>query len=163
MTMRRSRGFSLAEILVALGLSGLVAAGMLALTRGQLQAIQLSDSTNKLQQNVRAGMDFVENLSRRACGGVASGQVGLDVPPLPSVASVPCLRVWESAMPAGGSFAAGTSGSASDALEVIYATGTLTATTAAFDTQPSVTVASTTLAPPSFVSSAAGSDALVST
>ncbi len=46
----------LAILLIALGLSSIVAAGLLALTCSQLLAFQQNEQINRAQQNARAGM-----------------------------------------------------------------------------------------------------------
>lgn len=117
---RRARGFSLVELMVALGLSTIVASGVLMLTRSQLTAYELNDSVVRAQQNARAGLEFVETQLRRACGGISQGAVTVN---LPGVApyQTSCVRYFNAATPSAGSFTSST-GTGGDAIEVLYAT-----------------------------------------
>jgi prepilin-type N-terminal cleavage/methylation domain-containing protein len=131
--MRRQRGFTLMEILIAMALTAIVTTSVLAIVRTQLMAFEMNDQIMRTQQNARAGMDFVESIVRRACGGISSGWVAVNVPGA-TQQSVPCLQFYDGAMGA----AAGVGGTSfgtpdvtkPDALDVVYATGTMTALTA---------------------------------
>jgi prepilin-type N-terminal cleavage/methylation domain-containing protein len=131
--MRRQRGFTLMEILIAMALTAIVTTSVLAIVRTQLMAFEMNDQIMRTQQNARAGMDFVESIVRRACGGISSGWVAVNVPGA-TQRSVPCLQLYDGAMGA----AAGVGGTSfgtpdvtkPDALDVVYATGTMTALTA---------------------------------
>jgi prepilin-type N-terminal cleavage/methylation domain-containing protein len=123
---RRQAGFSLPEVLIALGLASIVALGLLLLTRAQLQAFQQNDQINRAQQNARAGMSFVEQLLRRACSGASQGQVRIAV--AGAAASIqPCVRHWDGAALSAGTFTGGNQTTAADAIEVIHGYGSLTA------------------------------------
>jgi prepilin-type N-terminal cleavage/methylation domain-containing protein len=125
----RERGFSLPEMMIALGLASIVSAGLLMLTRTQLQAFQQNDQINRAQQNTRAGMAYVENVLRRACGGMSQGAVSLNVPGVTPVI-LPCLRFHDgvSALNAGG-YTSGSPTTAADAVEVVYGYGSITSNT----------------------------------
>lgn len=142
--MRRTRGFTLMEILIAMALTAIVTASVLAIVRTQLMAFEQSDQIVRAQQNTRAGMDFVENTVRRACGGVNQGAVGVNIAGVtPKI--VPCVKVYDGATVSAGSIATGTL-SSPDALEIIYGTGTMTALKVGADLTSSstITVMSTT-------------------
>lgn len=119
--MRRGtqRGFSLVELMVALGLSAMVATGTLILVRSQLVGYELNDSLMKAQQNARAGLEFMEGQLRRSCGCLSEGVVALNVPGLAPVVSG-CVHFWDNAVQSGGTFTSGAVGS--DAIEVLYCT-----------------------------------------
>jgi prepilin-type N-terminal cleavage/methylation domain-containing protein len=127
--MRRQRGFTLMEILIAMALTSIVTTSVLAIVRTQLSVFEMNDQIVRAQQNARAGMDFVENIVRRACGGISGGSVALNVPGVTPTKSA-CLRYWDGATVSNTAFATG-SASSPDALEVIYATGTMTGLSAA--------------------------------
>jgi type IV pilus assembly protein PilW len=115
----RARGFSLVELMIALALSSLVAAGVLILVRSQLAAFELNDSVMKTQQNARAGIEFVESQLRRACVGISEGALAIDVPGITPVGTRSCVQFFDSAALSGGTFT--TSGSTSpDAIEIVY-------------------------------------------
>jgi prepilin-type N-terminal cleavage/methylation domain-containing protein len=143
----KQRGFTLVELMIALALSSIVAAGVLFLTRAQLRAYDLNDGIVRAQQNARVGLEYIETQLRRACAGVAHGSVGVNVPGVtPSVQS--CVQWWDNAAASGSTFTS--SGTRSDALTIIYATmnnnNTYATTTAAVagGTSPTVTVNDTT-------------------
>ena len=142
-TPRRSRGFTLVELMIALALTGMVTTSVLLIARTQLLAYEMNDQIVRTQQNARAAMDFLENIARRACGGINSGGVGINVPGVPQTLTT-CLRWYDGAQVASGSFSTGSAG-APDALEVVYASGAMTALTAppVLTASPSVTVADT--------------------
>ena len=126
--MRRARGFTLMEILIAMALTTIVTASVLAIVRTQLQAFEMQDQIVRTQQNTRAGMDFVENIVRRACGGIANGWLYVYTPNLvDTTGTFPCLRVWDGAAVSGNTFSSSSPTTLPDALEVVYATGTMTA------------------------------------
>jgi prepilin-type N-terminal cleavage/methylation domain-containing protein len=137
----RTRGFSLPEVMIATALTGMVSTGLLMMVRGELVAFATSDQLGKAQIGSRAGMDLLEGVMRRSCSGVALGAIGLNLAGAQRVTS--CVRVWDGAVPAGGSFTAGSPTAAADALELVYATSTATLVTAppVLTTAPSVTVA----------------------
>jgi prepilin-type N-terminal cleavage/methylation domain-containing protein len=136
--MRRARGFTLMEILVAMALTTIVTASVLALVRTQLMTFELNDQVVRMQQNERAAMDFVETAVRRACGGVNQGAVGVNVAGVtPNI--VPCLKIYDGATVGGTTISTGTY-SSPDALEVIYGTGTITALAAQADLTSSSTI-----------------------
>lgn len=139
---RPARGVTLVELMVAMGLSLLLSTLMLAAVRGQLMAFEMSDQVTQAQQSARAGLDYLESLGRRACGGAPLGAVGIN---LPGVAQrvVSCLRVIDGAQLSGGGFVAGSAATLPDALELILATSPLTVSTGALltTTQPQVDVA----------------------
>jgi prepilin-type N-terminal cleavage/methylation domain-containing protein len=123
--MRRTRGFTLMEILIAMALTAIVTTSVLAIVRTQLVAFEMNDQVVRTQQSARAAMDFVETTVRRACGGVSAGSVGVNVAGATKQV-VPCLRYYDGATVAAASFTTGAT-SSTDALEVVYATGTMTA------------------------------------
>jgi prepilin-type N-terminal cleavage/methylation domain-containing protein len=125
--MRRSRGFTLIEIMIAMGLAGMASIFLLLITRSQLMAYQMNENYGDAQMNTRAGMDFLENNLRRACGGIAYGLVSVNVLGVtPQVVS--CVRVRDGVegdadFSAGGWATNGTAASAankSDVIDVIY-------------------------------------------
>lgn len=119
--MKSARGFTLVEIMVALGLSSMVATGVLVLTRSQLSAYEMNDSVIKSQQNVRAGLEFVETQFRRTCGGISQGAVTVNLPGAAPWQTT-CVRYFNAAATSGASFTSG-SGTGPDAIELLYATG----------------------------------------
>ncbi len=144
---RRARGFTLMEIMIAMALTAIVSASVLAIVRTQLQTFEMQDQLVRTQQNTRAGMDFVENIVRRACGGISSGWLYVYTPGFASTAgNIPCLRVYDGATVSGATFSPTAPTSSSDALEVVYATGTMTALTKhtnVFTTTPQIDVVDT--------------------
>lgn len=139
--MRRNRGFTLMEIMIAMALAGIVTTSVLALVRTQLSTFEMNDQIMRTQQSARAAMDFLENSVRRACGGISGGSVAVNVPGATQQA-VPCLRAYDGAALAAGSFTPSAPTTLPDAIEVVYATGTMTATTS----QPVLTTQTPTLA-----------------
>src|SRR5262249_9179055 len=77
--MRRARGFTLIELMVSMALAGLTSVFLLMITRAQLTAYHMNESYADAQLNARAGIDFLENTLRRACGGIAWGRVSVNV------------------------------------------------------------------------------------
>jgi prepilin-type N-terminal cleavage/methylation domain-containing protein len=138
----RERGFTLVEILISLALAAVVSAAVLMLTRSQLVAYQSNDQIVRMQQNERAGIDFLESLLRRACGGIAWGRVGVNVPGV-AQAVRNCIRVYDGATESGGTFTSGGATTLPDAIELVYGTTPITAMTAAPDlsSTPSAQVA----------------------
>jgi prepilin-type N-terminal cleavage/methylation domain-containing protein len=126
--MSRQRGFTLMEIMIAAALTSMVTAAVLGIVRTQLLTFEMNDQVVRTQQNARAALDFVETIARRACGGISAGAVGVNVPGV-AQATVPCLRYYDGATVAATSFATG-SANLPDALELVYASGTMTALTA---------------------------------
>jgi prepilin-type N-terminal cleavage/methylation domain-containing protein len=126
--MRRQRGFTLMEIMIAMSLTLIVTAAVLAIVRIQMRMFEMNDQVVRTQENARAAMDFLESMVRRACGAISSGAVGVNVPGV-TQATVPCLRWYDGATVAATSFGTG-SASLPDALEVVYGSGTMTALTA---------------------------------
>ena len=126
--MRRTRGFTLMEILIAMALTTIVTASVLAIVRTQLTAFEMQDQIVRAQQNTRAGMDFIETMVRRACGGINTGLVYVYTPNVKSTTGLPCLRVWDGAVPSATGFTS-TKADYPDALEVVYASGAMTALT----------------------------------
>lgn len=132
--MRRSRGFTLVEIMVAMGLAGMASIFLLLITRSQLMAYQMNENYGDAQMNTRAGMDFLENTLRRACGGISYGLVSVNVAGV-TPAVVSCVRVrdgveGDSDFAAGGWGTNGTAASAalkSDVIDVIYGGAPVTA------------------------------------
>jgi prepilin-type N-terminal cleavage/methylation domain-containing protein len=121
-TQRRTRaGFTLMEILIAMALAAIVSTSVLAIVRTQLIAFELNDQVVKTQQNARSAMDFLETVTRRACGGISGGRVGVSVAGITQQV-VPCLRFYD----AGSGYTPAPLPS-SDAIEVVYASGTMTA------------------------------------
>jgi prepilin-type N-terminal cleavage/methylation domain-containing protein len=140
--MRRTRGFTLMEILIAMALTTIVTASVLAIVRTQLTAFEMQDQIVRTQQNTRAGMDFVETMVRRACGGINSGYVQVFTSTVQSVSGLPCLRHFDGAVASNSTFTP-TKADNPDALEVVYASGAITAVTngtALTTTTPSVNV-----------------------
>jgi prepilin-type N-terminal cleavage/methylation domain-containing protein len=90
--MKRSRGMTLIEIMIAMLLAGIVSAFILMIMRSQLIAYEQNDQVARMQQNERAGLAIVETLLRRACGGIAQGRIQNEVgtPKL-----VDCVNVTE--------------------------------------------------------------------
>ncbi len=144
MRTTRTRGFSLVELLVAMALAGILSTFLLAMTRSQLIAYEMNDQITRAQQNGRAGVEFLEQSLRRACGGISAGRVTLNGPDAP-VAATACVRVWDGAKQKDGSFEIDDPATKADAVEILYGTTPLTAATTALNTAtPSVTVADTT-------------------
>ncbi len=143
MRRTRARGLTLVEIMIALGLSSVVAAFLLMLVRGQLLAYEMNDQVTKAQQNGRSGLEFLETALRRACGGMNTGRLAVNVPGAPQVLTS-CLRVWDGAVPASGSFTTGASPtSRADAVEIVYGGAPfIRAATALNTAAPSVDVSS---------------------
>jgi prepilin-type N-terminal cleavage/methylation domain-containing protein len=140
--MRRTRGFTLMEILIAMALTTIVTASVLAIVRTQLTAFEMQDQIVRTQQNTRAGMDFVETMVRRACGGINSGYVQVYTPTVKSTTGLPCLRHIDGAVASATTFTS-TKADYPDALEVVYASGAITAVskhTALTTTTPSIDV-----------------------
>jgi len=140
--MRRTRGFTLMEILIAMALTTIVTASVLAIVRTQLTAFEMQDQIVRTQQNTRAGMDFVETMVRRACAGINNGYLQVYTPTLQSTAGLPCLRHFDGAVASATTFTP-TKADYPDALEVVYASGSMTAVTkhtALTTTTPSVDV-----------------------
>ena len=144
---RRARGFTLMEILIAMALTTIVTASVLAIVRTQLQTFEMQDQLVRTQQNTRAGMDFVENIVRRACAGISSGWLYVYTPGLVSTTGMyPCLQVYDGATVSGNTFTSTAPTSSPDALDVVYATGTMTALTNhanLFSTAPQIDVLDT--------------------
>jgi prepilin-type N-terminal cleavage/methylation domain-containing protein len=132
---RRQRGFTLMEIMIAMALAAIVSTAVLSIVRTQLMSFEMNDQVIKTQQNARSAMDFVETVARRACGGISSGSVGLNVAGATQQVQ-PCLRWYD----AGSGFPI-TVETSTDALEVVYASGTMTALTAATDLKTTLSVA----------------------
>jgi prepilin-type N-terminal cleavage/methylation domain-containing protein len=126
--MRRARGFTLMEILIAMALTTIVTAAVLAIVRTQLTSFEMQDQIVRTQQNTRAAMDFVETMVRRACGGINNGAVYVFTPTLSQVTPLPCLRHWDGAAITATSFSA-SDPKLPDALEVVYASGSMSAAT----------------------------------
>jgi prepilin-type N-terminal cleavage/methylation domain-containing protein len=141
--MTRQRGMTLVEIMIAMFLASLVSAAVLMITRTQLIAYEQNDQVIRMQQNERAGVGFLENLLRRACGGIQYGQVGVNVGTVQLNTS--CLNVYDGATTSSGSFTNSAPTTGMDAVEVIYGTSPFTATTAMSmnSATPTVTVVST--------------------
>lgn len=124
--MRRQRGFTLMEIMIAMALTSIVTTSVLAIVRTQLSAFEQNDQIMRTQQSARAAMDYIETYVRRACGGVGGGWVGVNVPGVtPKVAS--CLQTYDGATVSASAFGTGTVNANPDAVEIIYGTGTMTA------------------------------------
>jgi len=141
----RARGMTLIEIMVASGLAAIVTAFLLMLVRGNLIAYAMNDQVVKTQQNARSGLAFLETSLRRACGGVNTGRVAVNVPGAPQVLTA-CLRVWDGALTAGGSFTTGgTPAAKADAVEIVYGGAPFMRASGPLDTAtPAVAVADTT-------------------
>jgi hypothetical protein len=124
------------EIMIAMALTAIVTASVLTIVRTQLMAFQMNDQVVRTQQNTRAGMDLVETIVRRACAGINTGVVQVYTPTVSG--PMACLHFVDGAKISATSL---TSSDAKlpDALEVIYATGTMTALTT-----PAPTLSSTT-------------------
>jgi hypothetical protein len=133
MRRRRARGLTLVEILVALGLAGVMSAFMLMLTRGQLIAYDVNDSIVKAQQNARSGTDWLESVLRKACGGISSGRMVVARPG--GTTNEYCVEVYGGAAQSGGRFTTGTVTTGADAIELVWGTSPVTmATTSAAGT-----------------------------
>jgi prepilin-type N-terminal cleavage/methylation domain-containing protein len=128
--MRRARGMTLVEVMIATVLAGVVSASLLMMVRAQLIAYEANDQLGRAQQNARVAVDLLESMGRRMCAGSSVGELGINVPPAaPSVQ--PCLRVWEGAVQTGGTFTAGAAASGADAIEFLFASSPITKLTAA--------------------------------
>jgi type II secretory pathway pseudopilin PulG len=140
---RRSAAFTLSEILVALALAGLVSVSILTLARGQLRAHEMNDQILRAQANVRAAVDYTESVMRRACGGMTSGALGLNVGNGVPQKLTSCISFYDGAATSGGTFATGSGASAADAIELIYpiTAPTVLVADATLTTSPSLTVA----------------------
>ena len=124
--MRRQRGFTLMEILIAMALTSIVTTSVLAIVRTQLTTFEQNDQIMRTQSNARAAMDYIETYVRRACGGVAAGSVAIDTPTVTKQAT--CLQTYDAAGVTATAFSAGSNGTTTaDAIEIIYGTGTMTA------------------------------------
>jgi prepilin-type N-terminal cleavage/methylation domain-containing protein len=130
--MRRQRGFTLMEILIAMALTTIVTASVLSIVRTQLMAFEQNDQVVRTQQNARAGLDFVESIVRRACGGISQGWLWVYTPTMQATSTpMACLRYFDGPTSINASSFTGTNANLPDALEVVYATGTMTAISAA--------------------------------
>jgi prepilin-type N-terminal cleavage/methylation domain-containing protein len=116
--MTRARGMTIVEVMVATALAGILSGSLLMMVRSQLIAYETNDQVDRAQQNARVAIDLLESMGRRACGGLAVGSVGLNVG-TPSVQ--PCLRFYDGAVQAGGTFINATPTGAADAVELIFA------------------------------------------
>jgi len=123
----RRRGFTLAEIMVTLVLSGMMTAALLTMLRSQMMIYELNDQITKAQQNGRSGLYIVENILHSACSGIAQGTIAVNVGSL--TFNAPCLRVFDGATLSGNTFATTDGARRPDALELVYATGDMTLTT----------------------------------
>jgi prepilin-type N-terminal cleavage/methylation domain-containing protein len=124
--MRRARGFTLMEVMIAMALTTIITAAVLAIVRTQLIAFEMNDQVTRTQQNARAAMDFVETAVRRACGGIASGGIGVNVPGKQGPAA--CLSYNDG--PTVSLTAIDTTSpdpKLPDLIEVVYASGAMTA------------------------------------
>jgi prepilin-type N-terminal cleavage/methylation domain-containing protein len=120
--VKRQRGVTLIELMIAMSLAAIMSAFMLMLTRSQLIAYETSDQITRTQQNARAGIDFLELKLRRACIGSAYGRFVVMVPGLGGHAAgdvVPCVRYWNGASQSGGTFTNGATSEAADAIEIL--------------------------------------------
>ncbi len=106
----RQRGTTLVEIMIAMLLASIVSAFILMITRSQLVAYEQNDQVARMQQNERAGLGYVEQILRRACGGLGHGRVQAT-----STLLMDCVRVTS---PANGT----------DTIDVIYGTTPWSAT-----------------------------------
>ena len=147
---RRSRGFTLMEILIAMALTTIVTASVLSIVRTQLQAFEMQDQIVRTQQNTRAGMDFLESIVRRACGGISSARLSSTRQPGGHYGHLPLhARVGRRAV-SGKTFTSSKPTQLPDALEVVYATGTMTALTDItnlYTNSPQITVSTPAASP----------------
>jgi prepilin-type N-terminal cleavage/methylation domain-containing protein len=119
-------GFTVVEVLITLVIASLLMIFVLSLTRSQLVTYEMQGQVTAVQQNARAGFDFVEQSIRRACAGVAAGAVELRVSAATNGVKTGCMNIYDGAVPAAGSFSGGALGSPvtlPDAIELIYADG----------------------------------------
>jgi len=93
--LMNQRGFTLAELLVAVAVMGLVMAGVFVVQRGGQQAYLLGSSRVETQQNARVALDLMTRELRSATSVVTLGsatdltfKVCGDPPPIP----VPCVN-----------------------------------------------------------------------
>jgi prepilin-type N-terminal cleavage/methylation domain-containing protein len=120
------RGFTLIEIMIAVGLAGIASAFLLLITRSQLMAYQMNENLTDAQLNARAGIDFLETTLRKACGGVTYGMVSVNVNNVTLAANsnpFPCVRVNDGVEGSGSptiTFNAAAPTTASDSLDLIY-------------------------------------------
>ena len=59
MSLRSTRGFSLIEMLIAMGVSSLLVAAMMSLFSTQRRVYAIREQVAEMQQDARAGMDFM--------------------------------------------------------------------------------------------------------
>jgi hypothetical protein len=108
-----------------MALAAIVSTSVLAIVRAQLITFEMNDQIIKTQQNARSAMDFVETVTRRACGGISSGNVGLNVSGATQQVQ-PCLRWYDGASVSATSFGVSSATTLPDALEVVYGSGAMT-------------------------------------
>ncbi len=76
--MTRARGFSLIEVLVALGLAGLIVAGALQLHASFNTQAERQNQINEVQQTLRLSMAIVARAVRGAGAGMLHGTMRLN-------------------------------------------------------------------------------------
>ena len=144
---RRQSGFTLIEIMVAMGLVSLLSVFVLSLVRSQLNAFEMSSQLGAAQQNARAALDVLELTLRRACSGASQGAIEINVAGGAAATPAACLTVYDGATGSGGRFLGTSETTLSDALEIVYADGaaqTIVSTTSFSGSSKSVQVVDTT-------------------
>lgn len=83
--MTRARGFTLVELMISVGLFGLIASGAMSLVMSAVRAQSHSTRVDVAQSGLRAGLDFITRDLLSASAGARSGTIrqgwnGVDVP-----------------------------------------------------------------------------------
>jgi hypothetical protein len=136
---RGLRGFTVVEVLIALLVASMLTVFVLSLTRTQLVTYEMQGQTTSVQQNARAGFDYVEAMLRRACSGLSWGAVGIRMGA--GTVQTGCFTFYDGAVVNGGRFTSANAATLPDAVEVIYGDGSAFSAVTAFPTPGTATVA----------------------